>query len=141
MYSITYLFYSQKNNVMDKEYLLVQKLRYLPCKRSEIWRFLSYMLIHSSLSHLISNVLMQIFLGASLQIMHNWWRILLVYFAGGLAGCLGNSFFTPDGNLCGSSAGVFALLFGHIADIILVTFYNLMSQLSLFFNSFNVELG
>ena len=94
-------------------------LTYKSCQRSEIWRFLSYMLVHRSYTHLISNLALQIVLGVVLEAAHGWWRVLIVYLSGVLAGSLGHSFVTPCGTLKGVSAGCFCLLFAHIANIII----------------------
>ena len=78
------------------------------------------MLVHSNNFHLFANLLLQILLGIPLELVHKWWRVLLIYFAGILAGSLGNSFVTSCGSLTGVSAGCYALLFAHIANVIMV---------------------
>lgn len=104
---------------MDKDHFLVKYLRYNSCKRSQVWQFFSYMLIHDNLVHLLFNIIIQLILGVVLELQHKW-RILVIYLAGGLAGCLGNTIFTPTGNLCGASAGLYALWCAHVANIIMV---------------------
>lgn len=102
--------------------IAIEYLKYNSCKRNELWRFVSYMLVHSSNFHLIGNVMLQLLLGVPLELVHKWWRVLLIYFAGILAGSLGYSFVKSCGNLIGVSAGCYALLFAHIANIIMVKF-------------------
>lgn len=94
-------------------------LRYDPFERNEIWRFVTYMFVHSSILHLIGNVFMQIFLGVPLELVHSWWRVALVYLAGGLAGSMGHSLTGPIA-LVGASGGVYALIIAHIATVIMV---------------------
>lgn len=42
-------------------------------------------------------------LGIPLEMVHKWWRVLLVYFAGVIAGSLGTSITDPDTFLAGAS--------------------------------------
>lgn len=51
---------------------------------------------------------------------HKWWRVLLVYFCGILAGSLGSSIMDPKVCLAGASGGVYALITAHIGTIIMV---------------------
>ena len=60
-------------------------------KRYELWRFITYMFVHAGYLHLIGNVLGQLIIGIPLEMVHRWWRILLIYLLGGLAGSLGNT--------------------------------------------------
>ncbi|GLG99127.1 Rhomboid-like protein, partial [Gryllus bimaculatus] len=92
---------------------------YDPQKRIEIWRFISYMFVHNGVLHVVGNLLVQILLGIPLEMVHKWWRVLLIYFAGGLAGSLGTSITDPKTKLVGASGGVYALISAHIASIIM----------------------
>ncbi len=49
-----------------------------PYRKFEVWRFLSYMMVHSGYFHIIFNVLIQLLLGLPLEMVHRWWRIMLV---------------------------------------------------------------
>lgn len=64
---------------------------------------------------------MQIFLGVILEMVHERWRVLTIYFAGILAGSLGTSVFNPRVKLAGASGGVYALITAHIVTVILVS--------------------
>lgn len=90
-----------------------------PYKRKEAWRFLSYMFVHIGYMHLIINLAVQLMLGVPLEMVHRWWRVLLIYFAGVIAGSLGTTVFDPEVKLAGASGGVYALITAHIATIIL----------------------
>jgi rhomboid-related protein 1/2/3 len=70
--------------------------------------------------HLVVNLLVQLVLGLPLELVHRWWRVLIVYMAGVVAGSLGTSVTSPYTLLAGASGGVYALLLAHIATIILV---------------------
>lgn len=77
-------------------------------------------LFHYSFMHIVMNLLVQIFLGVALELVHCWWRVALVYLAGVLAGSMGTSIFSPRVFLAGASGGVYALITAHIATIIMV---------------------
>lgn len=70
--------------------------------------------------HIVMNLMVQIFLGVALELVHCWWRVALVYLAGVLAGSMGTSIFSPRVFLAGASGGVYALITAHIATIIMV---------------------
>lgn len=92
---------------------------YNPHLRHEVWRFLTYMFVHIGFMHLVMNLLVQIFLGVALELVHCWWRVALVYLAGVVAGSMGTSLFTPRVFLAGASGGVYALITAHIATIVM----------------------
>ncbi|XP_030382119.1 protein rhomboid [Scaptodrosophila lebanonensis] len=92
---------------------------YNPYKRYEAWRFGSYMFVHVGIMHLMMNLIIQIFLGIALELVHHWWRVALVYLAGVLAGSMGTSLTSPRIFLAGASGGVYALITAHIATIIM----------------------
>lgn len=92
---------------------------YNPHKREEAWRFFTYMLVHVGIMHLLVNLLVQLFLGVPLEMVHRWWRVTLVYLAGVAAGSLATSLTDPKVHLAGASGGVYALIAAHIATIIM----------------------
>lgn len=95
-------------------------LIYNPYRRYEAWRFLTYMLVHASLTHIVFNIVVQLVLGIPLEMVHRGWRIMVVYFAGVIAGSLVISVSDPKVFLCGASGGVYALIACHLASVILV---------------------
>ncbi|XP_020277975.1 protein rhomboid-like isoform X2 [Pseudomyrmex gracilis] len=92
---------------------------YNPHKRYEAWRYLTYMFVHVGVFHLVVNLLVQIMLGIPLEMVHKWWRVLIIYVAGVLAGSLGTSVSDPTVYLAGASGGVYALITAHVATIIM----------------------
>ncbi|CAH2052743.1 unnamed protein product, partial [Iphiclides podalirius] len=98
---------------------IAQIFIYNPHKREEAWRFLTYMLVHVGVVHLLVNLLVQLFLGVPLEMVHRWWRVVLVYLAGVAAGSLATSLTDPKVYLAGASGGVYALIAAHIATIIM----------------------
>jgi hypothetical protein len=108
-------------------------LIYDPHRRYQAWRFLTYMLVHAGWTHIIFNVLIQVVLGIPLEMVHHWWRIMLIYFLGVIAGSLGTSISDPTVYLVGASAGVYALMSAHLSSVILVgdfLFYGMVDWFS-----------
>lgn len=58
-------------------------------------------------------------LGIPLEMVHKWWRVLIIYFAGVIAGSLGTSISDPSVWLAGASGGVYALITAHVATILM----------------------
>lgn len=75
--------------------------------------------ILNSVLHLMVNLLVQIMLGIPLEMVHKWWRVLIIYVAGVLAGSLGTSVSDPHVYLAGASGGVYALITAHVATIVM----------------------
>ncbi|GFG28877.1 hypothetical protein Cfor_06254 [Coptotermes formosanus] len=93
---------------------------YNPFKRYEAWRYLTYMFVHVNVFHLVVNLVVQIMLGIPLEMVHGWWRVLLVYLAGVVAGSLGTSVSDPAVYLAGASGGVYAIIAAHLASICMI---------------------
>ncbi|XP_014243641.1 protein rhomboid [Cimex lectularius] len=92
---------------------------YNPHRRKEAWRFLTYMFVHVGFFHLLVNVVVQLLLGIPLEMVHGWWRVLVIYLAGVCAGSLGTSIADPSVYLAGASGGVYAIITAHIATLIM----------------------
>lgn len=80
---------------------------------------MTYIYVHNSVSHLVVNVIVQILIGATLQLVHRYARVPVIYFAGALAGCLLQSVINGRVFVAGASGAVFALLGARIANVIL----------------------
>ncbi|CAH1154286.1 unnamed protein product [Phaedon cochleariae] len=93
-------------------------LRFEPSKRTQIWRFLTYMLVHDDWYHLLLNVVIQCIFAILLEKRQGRFRVLVLYFLGGVTGVMGASCVHPN-MVIGASAGVYALLISNIADIVL----------------------
>ncbi|XP_037077150.1 protein rhomboid-like [Pollicipes pollicipes] len=94
-------------------------LIYSPYRRREVWRLLSYMLVHVGWVHLTTNMVVQLLVGLPLELVHKWWRVGVVYLCGVLLGSLATSVLDPRVYLAGASGGVYALLAAHLADLVL----------------------
>ncbi|KAH8297719.1 hypothetical protein KR054_006517 [Drosophila jambulina] len=94
-------------------------LVYRPDQRLQLWRFLSYALLHASWRHLAFNVLTQLLFGLPLELVHGSLRTGIIYMAGVLAGSLGTSVVDSEVYLVGASGGVYALLAAQLASLLL----------------------
>lgn len=92
---------------------------YRPDRRSEIWRYVTYMLLHEGWKHLLTNLCVQMFVGLPLEMVHGSWRVGCIYMSGVLAGSLSTSVFAPEVSLIGASGGAYALLTAHLANVML----------------------
>ncbi|CAG9770776.1 unnamed protein product [Ceutorhynchus assimilis] len=97
---------------------LAESLVYIYDERAQIWRYFSYMLIHIRYEHLVINLVVQIGVGLPLEVIHGW-RVLVIYAAGGLGGCLLQAAVYPGEDLVGASPGVYAVLTAHLSKIVL----------------------
>ncbi|XP_055614393.1 protein rhomboid [Uranotaenia lowii] len=93
-------------------------LIFTPVRQYEIWRFVTYTFLHAGSVHLMLNVIIQILVAFPLETEQGHGRVLLLYFAGVLAGGLGASVFEPT-MMVGASAGVYCLLMSHIPHIVM----------------------
>ncbi|XP_021915989.1 protein rhomboid-like [Zootermopsis nevadensis] len=94
-------------------------LVYDPYHREQVWRFLTYMLLHSNTLHLALNVAIQCLLAVPLEHEQGHLRTSLVYLGGVLGGSLGTSMLEPELKVVGASGGVYALLISQLANILL----------------------
>jgi len=94
-------------------------LIYLPSRRWEAWRFISYGLVHVGYLHLLSNCLVQLMLGVPLELYYGSARVCGIYVAGVVSGSLATSLTDPQALLAGASGGVYAILLAHLPTLIL----------------------
>ncbi|VUZ51950.1 unnamed protein product [Hymenolepis diminuta] len=95
-------------------------LTYYPEKRHEVWRFVTYILIHKGYFHLIVNVLGQVSLGCLLEAAHKYWRVGIVFLGGAIGSVFAVAVTTPYVSLNGASGGVYALT-GAQSAVVLMT--------------------
>eukprot|EP00471_Norrisiella_sphaerica_P007628 CAMPEP_0184493242 /NCGR_PEP_ID=MMETSP0113_2-20130426/25495_1 /TAXON_ID=91329 /ORGANISM="Norrisiella sphaerica, Strain BC52" /LENGTH=468 /DNA_ID=CAMNT_0026878443 /DNA_START=194 /DNA_END=1600 /DNA_ORIENTATION=+ len=111
--------------------------------KNEWWRFITYMALHAGVAHLIANLFLQIIVGIPLEMVHGPWRPFLLYILGGLAGSLCVSMFDEYTNIVGASAGCYALVGAHVANII--NYWSIMPyamvRLVLFLLIFFIDIG
>ncbi|XP_019614885.1 PREDICTED: rhomboid-related protein 2-like [Branchiostoma belcheri] len=91
---------------------------YSPAKREQIFRFFTYIVLHAGVEHLVFNLAVQLLLGVPLEMIHGTFRVGAVYLAGALAGSMSTSVIDRTVYLVGGSGGVYALLAGHLANVL-----------------------
>lgn len=75
------------------------------------WTFITCIFLHFDISHLLSNMLVLLFFGTSVENELGKGRMLLIFFAGALMGNIFSFFYYPPEVVSlGASAGVFALI-------------------------------
>jgi len=78
-------------------------------KKDEIHRWFSYAFLHSSTSHISTNIILQILLCFLFEMEHKSVRTFFIFFFGSLGGTLFHAIFSCH-PLCGASGGIYALL-------------------------------
>uniref|UniRef100_A0A914WTR6 rhomboid protease n=1 Tax=Plectus sambesii TaxID=2011161 RepID=A0A914WTR6_9BILA len=94
-------------------------LMFAPHLRQQAWRFLSYMFLHAGISHIAGNLIFQILLGIPLELVHKAWRIGPIYLLAVVLGAVLQYVLDPTVYLVGASAGVYALITAHLANVVL----------------------
>lgn len=95
------------------------KLIYNPYRRYEVWRYLTYTLIHAGYWHITFNLLIQLAVGVPLEVVHGFTPLFVIYFGGVIGGALGNSIADSHSYLAGASSGCYALIAAHLSNLIL----------------------
>lgn len=93
-----------------------------PSKRHQLWRYISYALVHIDWIHLTCNISIQIIIGLPLELNHKY-RIVIVYLLGCLSGSLCSYLIDYNRILLGSSAAVCAIVFAFFAYCCFVSIY------------------
>ncbi|KAK0397084.1 hypothetical protein QR680_001975 [Steinernema hermaphroditum] len=76
----------------------------------EVWRLLSYSLVHVELQHLICNLSVEVALGIYLENCFGHWHTFCIFALGALTGSLTVGLLNENDILIGASAGVCALI-------------------------------
>lgn len=80
-----------------------------------MWRFVTYIFVHATITHILFNVLIQLLIGIPLEMVHGVlhaskraqlttlqpFRVLGLYLLGGLYASLASSVFDPESNVVG----------------------------------------
>jgi len=78
-------------------------------RAGQLWRFLTPMLLHASVPHILFNMYALVAFGAGLERNFGHWRFLGLYLLGGFAGNV-LSFLLSNGYSVGASTAIFALV-------------------------------
>ena len=117
---IGYYLYSNKDFDRMQNLLLNSYLVYTPNKKSQLWRVFTYSFLHRSFLHLVPNMILQIVIGCTLELMPNSNGTVIIYFLGVVTGSLGVNLIDPSMCLLGSSGGIFALIMAYFAYFLMV---------------------
>ena len=94
-------------------------------EKRQIWRLLSFWLVHPSFPKLINAVIMMIIWGSYIEKFFGFWRLSSVFFLSTIAGgAFGILFATPVDYLMGSTIGLFGLL-GAAIGFLVFNWYNI----------------
>ncbi|XP_043939358.1 rhomboid-related protein 2 isoform X1 [Protopterus annectens] len=116
---------------LSNDVLTNSSLSFVSNKRREAWRFVSYMLLHDGVQHILGNLVLQLVLGIPLEIVHKGHRVGMVYLAGVIGGSLASSIFDPGSFLVGASGGAYALMGGYFMNV-LVNFKDMIPLFGIF---------
>ena len=90
-------------------------------KRRQVWRYVTYSLVHMNSTHILMNLLLQIGTACLLEMRHGPWRVFVLFFLGALSSSLAYYIFADDSiTLQGSSGGVYCL----VASSVCTTIFN-----------------
>ncbi len=78
-------------------------------RAGELWRFLTPLLLHASVPHILFNMYALVAFGAGLERHFGHWRFLLLYMLGGFTGNV-LSFLLSSGYSVGASTAIFGLV-------------------------------
>ena len=84
--------------------------------RSEGWRFVTSILIHASVSHLVSNFALITVASWTLERRYGWYRIAPLYFAAGIAGNIWSATYEQCAVVIGASGAAFGLVAAMLVD-------------------------
>lgn len=101
-------------NTVDE---LFEILEFNPSKRGEVWRYLSYCLVHQNWEHIIINTVLQLLVGLLLEVIHKWKRVAPIYILGVLTASFGY-YLVDHYSLIGASGGIYCLIAACVPDII-----------------------
>jgi membrane associated rhomboid family serine protease len=98
-----------------------QVLAFSSNHKSELWRFLTYSLLHAGTAHLIINIILQLVIALPLETEIGHTAVTLVYFGGVVWGSLAASLSNDGLLMVGASSGIYGLLMSHLSHLYLVS--------------------
>ena len=85
----------------------------------EIWRLIIPVLFHKDLSHLFTNLILQVTFGIVLEYTIGSYETLLIYFFSSIGGHLAASFFSPEERAVGASNSIYGLVVSVLVLVII----------------------
>lgn len=112
-----YFFISMHDSDVPYNRALIESpLMWRSNKKNEIYRWFTYSFLHANHRHIISNMIMQIFICVTVELEHKWIRCMIIYVVGVCCGSLFHSLASCHA-LVGASGGVYALIGAGIIKI------------------------
>jgi membrane associated rhomboid family serine protease len=90
----------------DSEEPLCSRLSYNPNRRWEVWRFVTYSLVHANGWHLLRNLIGQLVVGVPLEMSHPTYSVAAVFMSGVVGGALGSIVMTDDETALMGASGI-----------------------------------
>lgn len=87
--------------------------------RFQLWRWLTYQFTHAGLAHVLSNVVLNLLFGIPMEGVHGTRRMILMYNIGVFGGACFATVSTAHSSVVGMSAGCYALMGMHLADLVI----------------------
>lgn len=84
-----------------------------------LWRWWTHQFTHVGFTHVFMNCLMVLIFGVSLEGLHGWWRMFLMFNVGVFGGACCYMVFDVHTRVVGMSGGCYALVGMHFGDILL----------------------
>lgn len=91
---------------------------------SEFYRLLTYMFLHSNISHLLNNMLVLFFIGDNLERAAGKWRFLLMYFGSGFIAGIVSMSYNMYNKLNVISIGASGAIFGVVGAMVNIVIRN-----------------
>ena len=85
---------------------------------AEIWRYITSMMLHTSITHLASNLLTFIFASASLERRYGWWLIAPLYVVSGVGANLFSATWEGCDIVVGASGAILGLCAALLVDVL-----------------------
>ena len=82
-----------------------------------MWRFVTPIVLHANLNHLLGNLISQIIIGAPLEQSIGFVKFLVFYFVCGIGGVLFSAL-CSNAISCGASTAIYGLIGSYIAFLI-----------------------
>eukprot|EP00930_Biecheleria_cincta_P085503 TRINITY_DN74895_c0_g1_i1.p1 TRINITY_DN74895_c0_g1~~TRINITY_DN74895_c0_g1_i1.p1 ORF type:complete len:780 (+),score=92.45 TRINITY_DN74895_c0_g1_i1:67-2406(+) len=87
--------------------------------RWDAWRWLTYQFTHNGVAHVGMNCFILVVAGLPLETFQGHWRTFLLFNAGVASGAMTSMVWNVRAELVGMSAGCYALLFVHFAELVM----------------------
>lgn len=75
------------------------------------WTIVTYMFVHAGFGHILFNMLSLFFFGPQVEQRLGGQRFLVLYFVGGLTGALAQAALSPNSQMVGASAAIYAVFY------------------------------